>query len=865
VAHCAKQPIPGISNDGDAEMSLDPKELADLLSELADDCGQQSPRSRRRANKGLPDTKAREELARTYLTVQHRLWPELVESGILPLINKKSVSELAEKFRQRFLSDGSPEIPELRGRSIWKSLGLAYLRYSDLASNPRSLDQQLTNVLTRAASDKVFIPWGCVFADAAVTGTIAARRGYQLAKALIRIEGGTVKVLYIDELGRASRDHIESLHLGRLVVDSGKRIVGATDGFDSEQPNWKWQLTIFAMLHDMFIQQLREKVIRGMRDAFEQGKNIRPPAFGYELVPMKDQDGQILLDDDSRVKTEVVINEEEAKFVRQAFEQYVGSISPMKIAREFNKLTVGGRQAWDNTALRQLLERSTYRGVETNGKTYQVKDPETGKITVKQRPESEWQRRDVPHLRIVSDELWEQAQARLQRVRDAYDPEIKAETRSDVYPKRLLSLWCGYCKKTKLNLGRSGKYASICCLNGRDGKHDCRLKGYKSLQIVEDSILGHLSGDVFTEDFYHQVVDAANSFLAKEAKRPPMDVSPLEARIRQKTQARDRITAALEEAAAGDNLKAVLDRVAEIQEEINDFQRQIDLARAATAPPPPPLALDDVKALAADLPNLLRGEVEQAAPLLKLLTGPIVVTQTQEKGKKKPTWIAQFQVNAVPVMLELAKRKGCPSTQTWEYLNTRSWTNPNEVQVTIGKIPKYEALALKFVALEQSGSSISAIASAYGMSQQYTAEIIRFGKTGEKPKWKCGKRTGRGQTTKTTVYREIGPLVVKLRVEERLTWDQVRERVAKELGRTFSNGTLHRAFDSADREAAKVAVAEGQCVQRGNRRRLSSDVLDRIRTLLSEGKLGPVAIAREVGVNPKTVYAEGKAARLTTC
>jgi hypothetical protein len=53
---------------------------------------------------------------------------------------------------------------------IWTDLGLAYLRFSDENSNPRSLDQQLLNVLNRARRDGVFVPWQYVLADAAVSG-----------------------------------------------------------------------------------------------------------------------------------------------------------------------------------------------------------------------------------------------------------------------------------------------------------------------------------------------------------------------------------------------------------------------------------------------------------------------------------------------------------------------------------------------------------------------------------------------------------------------------------------------------------------------------------------------------------------------
>ncbi len=44
-------------------------------------------------------------------------------------------------------------------------IGLGYVRFSDEGSNPRSLDQQLIDVLRRASHDGVFIPWSYICAD----------------------------------------------------------------------------------------------------------------------------------------------------------------------------------------------------------------------------------------------------------------------------------------------------------------------------------------------------------------------------------------------------------------------------------------------------------------------------------------------------------------------------------------------------------------------------------------------------------------------------------------------------------------------------------------------------------------------------
>ena len=39
-------------------------------------------------------------------------------------------------------------------------------------------------------------------------------------------------------------------------------------------PMWKTLLAIFAALQEWFVDQLREKVNRGMSDAFQEGKNL---------------------------------------------------------------------------------------------------------------------------------------------------------------------------------------------------------------------------------------------------------------------------------------------------------------------------------------------------------------------------------------------------------------------------------------------------------------------------------------------------------------------------------------------------------------------------------------------------------------
>ncbi len=156
-----------------------------------------------------------------------------------------------------------------------------------------------------------------------------------------------------------------------------------------------------------------------------------------------------------------------------------------------------------------MLTRETYIGRECFRMTRTVRDPETGKVTIEKRPRKEWLIRESPQLRIISDDLWELTQKRIEECAKAYDNSRKdAPKRTEVYPKTLVRPICGSCGN-ELMFGRSGKYASFCCLNGIMGKHNCSFKGYKSVKIVETSILNHLREHVFTEEFLtHFVVEA---------------------------------------------------------------------------------------------------------------------------------------------------------------------------------------------------------------------------------------------------------------------------------------------------------------------------------------------------------------------
>ncbi|MDU6726769.1 MAG: recombinase family protein [Bradyrhizobium sp.] len=101
-----------------------------------------------------------------------------------------------------------------------------------------------------------------------------------------------------------------------------------------------------------------------------------------------------------------------------------------------------------------MLNNELYAGVLVWNRQRFVKDPATGKRVSRPNPESQWIRTEVPHLRIVDDELWQAARSRQQQISALFGPN-PANTREGRAkrlhlanrPASLLSglLTCGCC------------------------------------------------------------------------------------------------------------------------------------------------------------------------------------------------------------------------------------------------------------------------------------------------------------------------------------------------------------------------------------------------------------------------------------
>ena len=613
----------------------------------------------RSADFGLPGREGLLDLARTYIEFQTRLWPELSGTAAVPAADAATIAAMADDFERRFRTQAADIFQPGAVPRIWTDLGLAYLRFSDENSNPRSLDQQLLNVLNRARRDGVFVPWQYVLADAAVSGTLACRRGYTLAKTLVerRSESGVAWFL-IDDLSRMSRNTIESLRLGELASETGVRVIGASDGFDSANPQSSLLLPVLGSMNEAFITQLRSKVKRGMDDAFRRGDNIQPPGVGYRLVDVKDADGNLVITHKGTIEKRAEIDPDAAAWIVRGAEMITREgKSPIEIARLFNEQKVADRQTWSDNMIRKLYSRERLVGREVFRVTRQEKNRHFGKVRYVKLPQDQWLVRESPHLRILTDELAAAVRAKLNLAAQSFGKTAKDRTkkvhRTDLYPKVLIRPVCGGCG-TPMILGRSlGKYQSFCCFNALHGIHGCTNRGYKSARIIDEAVLGVVMATLFTDGFIADLTANVNARLAELARRPIPSTKKLEQEIANEDRQLKRLTDRL--ARLDDtHLDAVLVKAEEMGRQLAAKREQLkELQRASRRPKVKSVKEKNVVAALTQLRDLLQGDVGVAAQVLKALVGDVILEMRQVEGKAKPQMVARFTINAVPALAVL--------------------------------------------------------------------------------------------------------------------------------------------------------------------------------------------------------------------
>jgi site-specific DNA recombinase len=399
-----------------------------------------------------------------------------------------------------------------------------------------------------------------LYQDAGISGAAMGNRpGFQAMRA--DAMAGKFDVLLVTDTTRLARSQELAPLIERLRYQ-GVRVIGAQDSFDSAAGTADMQAGLSGIMSVEFRRMIKARTHAALETRAKEKRPTGGRAYGY-------RDG--------------AVDKGEAFIVREMYGRFADGASCRAIAVDLNarripspgsswnrtKRRAGG---WMGSGVRVILRNERYRGVVHWNVSEWRKDPDTGKRKRVVRPRSEWITHTDESLRIVSDELWQRAQRRLDPAKD--DARLKAGGR----PKYLLSglLRCSECGANYAIMDKS----SYGCHSHFDGESCANAIRVKKQQIEDVLLRGPETGLAALlapervarmakemQAYYQERVQA----LQTRATEAPQELRELAARIER---LRERLRKG-DPDMTPDELQATIDRAEEKRRELEAHQPSV--------------------------------------------------------------------------------------------------------------------------------------------------------------------------------------------------------------------------------------------------------------------------------------------------
>lgn len=152
-----------------------------------------------------------------------------------------------------------------------------YARFSTERQRESSITDQFR--LCQAAAEGRGWAVAVRHADEGVSGStpVASRSGG--AALLADVLAGRVEVVVLEGLDRLSRDLVEQETIVRRLEHRGVRIVGVSDGYDSQSAARKLHRGMRGLINEVYLDDLRAKTHRGL-----EGQVVRGMARAREIL-----------------------------------------------------------------------------------------------------------------------------------------------------------------------------------------------------------------------------------------------------------------------------------------------------------------------------------------------------------------------------------------------------------------------------------------------------------------------------------------------------------------------------------------------------------------------------------------------------
>ncbi len=351
-----------------------------------------------------------------------------------------------------------------------------YARYSSDLQNPKSIDDQilLCKKMIKDKFDYNDTDLVLLFTDAEVSGVIEDRIG--LNDLLAAIKSRSLDILVTESLDRLSRSMKDIAEIYEICNYYDVQLYTMHEGNVSEL-----NIAFNGAMNSIYLKNMKDRVRRAAMGRVEEGRVPAGNVYGYDVVR-----GQY--DDRGEpIRGLRKINPIESAIVKRIFNEYAQGITTGQIIRSLNrdKIPSPSGSIWHTSTLKAsskrregILYNDLYRGLLIYNRTKKAIDPKTGKYKLILKPSSEWVTKEIPHLRIISDEIWDKVAER--NLLTGFKGTRQSIKKPKAYYGHPLTgvIYCGVCNSQKF-LANEGRYVcrgyrfkTTTCKNARGTKEE---------------------------------------------------------------------------------------------------------------------------------------------------------------------------------------------------------------------------------------------------------------------------------------------------------------------------------------------------------------------------------------------------------
>ena len=382
-------------------------------------------------------------------------------------------------------------------------IGAAYVRVSDERQDEYSPDSQLKKIREFAAREGYLIPDEYVFYDDGISGkSVKKRDNFNLMIAMAKEKNHPFDIIYVWKLSRFARNQEQSIVYKNLLQKIGISVKSVSEPIP-EGPFGSLMERIIEWMDEFYLINLGAEVSRGMEEKVSRGEPAVFAPFGYI-----NGDKTYLPDVESGA----------ADVIKEIFQRFADGEGMREITISLGQRGVRTKRGNipDNRWIEYILWNPAYIGkirwTPDGSKVVSKRDYLNENIQI---IDGNWQP-------LISMELWDKVQERLQTMKLLYSKHARRQQPIDYILKGLVR--CSACGATLAyngtrNLAAKKKTHSLQCCNYSRGS--CHTSHSISMIKLESAFIKGLEQAIGSQQF--NITPKA----PKQTEKPTIDYDKL--------------------------------------------------------------------------------------------------------------------------------------------------------------------------------------------------------------------------------------------------------------------------------------------------------------------------------------------------